>query len=132
MTKASIIFLAMLPLSGWAQTPMSLKEAVHVALEKNQSIVASNAFTSERARAGSLKHALVFCQRSIIQNRGHAVITQSSFFPLSSHSISSKKVTLCSGPSIGPIFSITFNLGSRRISHFMMRVRRSMLSGRPS
>jgi outer membrane protein TolC len=60
MTKASIIFLAMLPLSGWAQTPMSLKEAVHVALEKNQSIVASNAFTKSaesgiaEARAGFL------------------------------------------------------------------------------
>jgi outer membrane protein TolC len=45
MTKASIIFLAALPFSSWAQAPMSLKEAVQVALEKNQSIVASKAST---------------------------------------------------------------------------------------
>jgi outer membrane protein TolC len=60
MTKASIVFLAALPFSSWAQTPMSLKEAVQVALEKNQSIVASNASTLgaksgiAEARAGFL------------------------------------------------------------------------------
>lgn len=40
--RVRAIFL-FLPLSGWAQEPMSLREAVRVALEKNQSIAAAAA-----------------------------------------------------------------------------------------
>lgn len=39
----SLIFLALLALPAWAQAPMSLNDAVHLALNQNQSIAASGA-----------------------------------------------------------------------------------------
>jgi outer membrane protein TolC len=41
--KKTLLMLAWWPLTGWAQDPMSLKEAVHLALNGNKSVEASDA-----------------------------------------------------------------------------------------
>ena len=41
--KKALLMLAWWPLTGWAQDPMSLKDAVHLALNRNKSVEASDA-----------------------------------------------------------------------------------------
>ncbi len=41
--KKTLLMLAWWPLTGWAQDPMSLKDAVHLALNRNKSVEASDA-----------------------------------------------------------------------------------------
>src|ERR1017187_6570164 len=41
--KKILLMLAWWPLTGWAQDPMSLKDAVHLALNKNKSVESSEA-----------------------------------------------------------------------------------------
>ena len=42
--KKTLLMLVWWPLTGWAQDPLSLKDAVHLALNRNKSVEASDAF----------------------------------------------------------------------------------------
>jgi outer membrane protein len=58
--KKILLMLAWWPLTVWAQDPMSLKDAVHLALNRNKSVEASDASRKAaesriaEARAGNL------------------------------------------------------------------------------
>jgi outer membrane protein TolC len=58
--KKTLLILLWWPLTGWAQDPMSLKDAVHLALNGNKSVEASDASRKAaesriaEARGGSL------------------------------------------------------------------------------